>query len=68
MKSREEIDKVREKLESFRKEKNKEFGGSDYPRLVGWISSLSWVLGDEDYMVYIKKKFDPKVVELLSKF
>jgi len=68
MKSKEEINEIKEKLERFRKEKNKKFGGSDYPRLVGWISALSWVLSGENYMDHIKKKFDPKVVELLSKF
>ena len=68
MKNKEEIEKVKEKLERFRKEENKKFGGSDYPRLVGWISALSWVLIDEDYVEHIKKKFDPKVVKLLSEF
>lgn len=68
MKNKEEIEKVKEKLERFRKEENKKFGGSDYPRLVGWISALSWVLSDEDYVEHIKKKFDPKVVKLLSEF
>ena len=68
MKNEKEVSEVKEKLERFRKDKHNEFGGSDYPKLRGWIDALSWILDDEDYMVYVKKKFSPKVVELFSKF